>query len=158
MSYKQNTSFSTLQMATAPIYNKAVTCLCDNLAEYHCNTCGDTLCSKCKATHERSKATSHHSIVEYGERLRPEYISSTVSCPDHKGKECNFWCEKCSKAACMNCVTTTHQSHTFISLDAILKEKTTMLQGQLSNLESNEQKEWKALTTEAKADDSRLLG
>ena len=136
-------------MAAAPTYNKAVTCLCDNLAEYHCNTCGDVLCSKCKVIHLKSKATSHHSIVEYGERLRPEYLSS-VSCPDHEGKACNFWCEKCSNVACINCVTTTHQSHTFISLEAILKQKTTMLQRELANLESNELKEREDLTTEAK--------
>ena len=136
-------------MATAPTYNKPVTCLCDNLAEYHCNTCGDTLCSKCKATHQRSKATSHHSVVPYRERLRPEHLSS-FSCPDHKGKDCTFWCEECSKATCIDCVITTHQSHTFISLEAILKQKTTILRRELESLECNELKEWKALATEAK--------
>ena len=136
-------------MAAAPLYNKAVTCLCDNLAEYHCNTCGDVLCSKCKATHQRSKATSHHSVVPYGERLRLEHLSS-LSCPDHKGKDCNFWCEKCSKATCIFCVTTAHKGHIFITLEDILKEKTTMLQSELTCLECNELKEWETLMEEAK--------
>ena len=136
-------------MAAAPIYNKAVTCLCDNIAEYHCNTCGDTLCSKCKAIHQKSKATSHHSVVPYGEKLRPEHLYS-LSCLDHKGKECNFWCEKCSKATCIDCVTTSHQGHILIKLEAVLKEKTAKLQSELSNLESNELKDWEALMEEAK--------
>ena len=138
-----------LQMAAAPIYNKAITCLCDNPAEYHCNTCGDTLCSKCKAIHQKSKATSHHSIVLYGERLRPEHLSS-LSCPDHNGKECVHWCEKCGKAACMDCVTSTHYGHKMKKLEVILKEKTTMLQRELAGLENNKLKEWKDLAAEAK--------
>ena len=137
-------------MAAAPLYNKAVTCLCDNLAEYHCNTCGDTLCSKCKAIHQKSKGTGHHSIVPYGVRLRPEHLVSSLSCPDHKGKDCTFWCEKCSTAICMDCVTTTHQGHILITLEAILKEKTAMQQRELANLESNELKEWEVLMAEAK--------
>ena len=135
-------------MAAAPIYNKAVICLCDNPVEYHRITCGDTLCSKCKAIHQKSKATSHHSIVPYGERLSPEL--SSLSCQYHQCQECNFWCEKCSKAICIDCVTTTHQGHILIKLDAILKDKTTILQKELANLESNELKEWETLMAEAK--------
>ena len=136
-------------MATAPLYNKAVTCLCDNLAEYHCNTCSDTLCSKCKAIHQKSKATSHHSVVPYGERLRTEHQSS-LSCPDHKGTKCTHWCQKCEKPVCMDCVTSTHNGHMMMKLEVILKEKTTMLQSELVNLESNELKELEVLMAEAK--------
>ena len=143
-------------MAAAPLYNKPVTCLCDNPVEYHCNTCGDTLCSKCKAIHQKSKATSHHSIVPYGERLRPEHISS-MSCPDHKAKDCTFWCQKCGKAACTDCVTSTHSSHTMIKLEKILKEKTAVLQRELAYLESNEMKEWKDFAAEARQSTANYL-
>ena len=136
-------------MAAAPTYNKAITCLCDNPAEYHCNTCGDTLCSKCKAIHLKSKATSNHSVVPYGERLRPEHLSS-LSCPDHKGTECTHWCEKCCKAACMDCVTSTHYGHKMKKLEDILKEKTAMLQRELADLENNKLKEWKDLMEDVK--------
>ena len=132
-----------------PIYNKAVTCLCGNLATHHCNTCGDTLCSNCKITHQKSKATGHHSVVPYGERLRPDHVSS-LFCQDHKGTECTYWCEKCVKAACIDCVTSTHNGHRMIKLEAILKDKRTMLQRELANLESGVLKEWKGLLVDAK--------
>ena len=136
-------------MAAAPTYNKPVTCLCDNPAEYHCNTCGDTLCSNCKTIHEKSKGTHGHSVVPYGEKLRPEHLSS-LSCPDHKGKDCTFWCEKCGKATCMDCVTSTHSAHKMIKLETVLIEKTSMLQKELADLESNELRRWKDLEAEAK--------
>ena len=142
-------SYFVEQMATAPLYNKAVTCLCDNPAEYHCNTCGDILCSKCRVIHQKSRATCHHSVVPYAERLRPAHLSS-LSCPDHQGKQSTFWCKKCSKATCIDCVTTTHQGHILITLEAILKEKTALLQSELASLEDNDRKKWEALTTEAK--------
>ena len=136
-------------MAAAPLYNKPLTCLCDKPAEYHCNTCGDTLCSNCKVIHQKSKGTRDHSIVPYGEKLRPEHLSS-LSCPDHKGKDCTFWCEKCSKATCMDCVTSTHSAHKMIKLETVLKEKTAMLKKELANLESKKLKGWKDLSAEAK--------
>ena len=132
-----------------PIYNQAITCLCGNLATHHCNTCGDTLCTNCKITHQKSKATGHHSVVPYAERLGPDHVSS-LSCSDHKGIECTYWCEKCGKATCIDCVTSTHKGHSMIKLEAILKEKRTMLQKELANLESGILKEWKDLLVEAK--------
>ena len=146
-----------LQMAAAPLYNNPVTCLCDNPAEYHCNTCGNTLCTKCKASHQKSKHTGHHSVVPYGERLRPEHFSS-MSCPNHKGTKYTHWCQKCGKAACFDCITTTHNGHKMIKLETFIKEKTTLLQSDLANLESNELKQWEALMEEAKKTTANYIG
>ena len=132
-----------------PIYNQAITCLCGNLATHHCNTCGDTLCFNCKITHQKSKATGHHSVVPYAEKLGPEHVSSLL-CSEHNDKECLYWCEKCKRTACIECVTTIHQCHKLIKLEDMLKEKRTMLQKGLANLESGILKEWKDLLVEAK--------
>ena len=140
-----------------PAYNQAVTCLCGNSATHHCNTCGDTLCSNCKISHQKSKATSHHSVVPYGERVGPDHLSSLL-CSEHNDKECLYWCEKCKRPGCIECVTTIHQSHKLIKLEDMLKEKRTMLQKELANLESGILKEWERPTGRSKTSDSRLFG
>ena len=136
-------------MAAAPTFHMAITCLCDNKVEYYCNTCGDSLCSKCKAIHLKSKAASDHSVVPYGEKLRPDHVSA-LFCSEHPGKECKHWCEKCGIAACMDCVTSFHHGHEMMKLEVIIQEKTALLQKELANLESNVLKEWEDLKKEAK--------
>ena len=126
-----------------------VTCGCGNPTEYNCNTCGEKLCTKCKEAHLQNNDTKHHSIIEYGKKLMPGSLSSPP-CNDHNGKECVCWCQTCGKAACMDCVTKSHQDHRFTDLETVLQEKRTSLQKELNNLESNKLKEWQGLLMEAK--------
>ena len=137
--------------------NWLVTCRCENPVEYVCNTCGEKLCSNCKQTHLQNLATKHHSVVEYAKKLMPGSLSSPP-CHDHDGKECICWCQTCSKAACVDCVTSIHNGHKFAKLETVLQEKRTSLQKELENLESNVIKEWQDLMTEAGQFTSDFLG
>ena len=125
-------------------YNKAIMCLCHGPAEYHCNTCGDTLCANCKKTHLKSRATGHHSVVDYAAKVMPCNVPSPL-CSTHQETECTYWCEECGKAACFKCVTSTHQNHKLAELDFILKGKRDVVQKQLEILESKSLKEIDAL-------------
>ena len=133
----------------AATFSWTVKCLCDKPAEYHCNTCGDTLCAVCKAIHLKSKATGHHAVVPYTEKLVPEKNSYPL-CSTHKSQECTMWCAKCSKEACTQCATSTHQSHKFVELETILKEKKALMQNELQNLQSDDLKKWETQLFEAR--------
>ena len=137
-------------------YNMNVTCLCDNPVEFHCNTCGDALCSNCKKTHLKSKATGHHSVVPYTDRIMPMNISSLL-CATHAGKECTFWCSKCEHAVCTKCATSTHQGHALIEIETILKVKRSSIQQKLGNLESNVVKDWGKQPSRGSTGDSSVL-
>ena len=82
---------------------------------------------------------------------------TSPSCKEHNGKECVCWCQTCHEAACIDCVTKSHQDHRFTKLETVLKEKRTSLQQELNNLESNVLKEWQDLMKEAKKFTSEFL-
>ena len=141
------------QMAT---FNWIITCGCTNPTEYHCNTCGENLCSSCKQTHLQNYDTRHHSVVEYTKRLTPGSLSILL-CHEHNGKECVCWCQTCVKAACIGCVTKSHRGHEFAELETVLQQKRTSMQKELNNLESNVLNEWQNLMNEAKKVTSNFL-
>ena len=128
---------------TSPYY-VIVRCLCQNPAEYYCNTCGDSLCANCKPIHVGSKAIEHHSVVPYAERLIPSHVTF-LFCTEHTDNKCTLWCERCEDAACTKCVTTTHRSHEFTDIELIVKKKRGLIQQRLNHLESNNLKEWEDL-------------
>ena len=138
-------------------FNWIITCGCNNPTKYHCNTCGENLCSTCKQTHLQNTNTKHHSVVEYTKRLTPGSLSSLL-CHDHDGKECICWCQTCEKAACIDCVTKSHRGHQFTELETVLQERRVSLQEELKYLESNDLKEWRGLMIEARKATSDFLG
>ena len=75
---------------------------------------------------------------------------SNPLCLDHDSKECVCWCQTCSKAECLDCVTSSHIGHRFVKLETVLQEKRASLQKELESLESTDLKKWKHLTTEAR--------
>ena len=138
-------------------YNMLVTCACGSPTKFNCNTCGAKLCANCKQAHLENNYTRHHSITEYAKKLMPGSLSPPP-CDEHNGKECVCWCQTCSKAACMDCVTKSHHGHKFTELETVLQEKRATLQQELKNLESNKLKEWQDLMIEAKKMTSDFSG
>ena len=134
-----------------------VTCACGSPTEYTCNTCGAKLCVNCKQEHEQNNDTRHHSITEYAKKLMPGSLSPP-SCHEHNGKECVCWCQTCGKAACIDCVTTSHHDHRFTKLETVLQDKRTRLQKELENLESNILKGWQDLMEGSQNLTSDFLG
>ena len=130
-------------------YNMIITCRCGNPTEHYCNTCGENLCSNCKETHLQDDETRQHFIVEYTEKLMPGQASNRL-CPYHNGQVYTKWCKTCKKAACIDCITSSHIGHGLVKLETVLQEKRARLQKELENLESTDLNEWKNLTTEAR--------
>ena len=105
--------------------------ICESPVEFHCNTCGDRLCSKCKAIHLKSGASKHHSIVPYMEGLAPSK-QMKITCSQHKGNQSEFWCKTCDKAICSTCVmSSAHVGHTFGSIADKVQEKKTLMTKEL---------------------------
>ena len=135
-------------------YNWLVRCGCGSPTEYSCSTCGEKLCKHCKDKH--LKINRYHSITEYAKKLMPGIVSSPP-CHDHDDKECIYWCQPCSKAACIDCVTTLHRGHEFIKLETVLQKKRESMQNELENLESGDLKDWQDLMIEARTITSDFL-
>ena len=145
-------------MAAGPTYNWIIRCRCDNPSDslYHCNTCGEKLCSNCKEAHIESNDRRNHSVVEYVNKLSPDHVGSLL-CHDHKDKDCIYWCQTCAKAACIDCVTSLHLGHMFAKLETIIQEKRNGLQDRLHKLESTSRREWEGLMEEAKQATAEFL-
>ena len=133
------------QMAT---FNMIITCRCGNPTEHYCNTCGENLCSNCKETHLQDVNTRQHSVVKYTKKLMPGQASNPL-CPYHNGQVYTKWCKTCKKAACIDCLISSHIGHSIFKLETILHDKRASLQKELENLESTDLKEWKTVTTDA---------
>ena len=113
---------------------KVVCTICESTVEFYCNTCGDNLCSKCKANHLKSQASKHHSIVpcmEGVEHRKQPY----VVCAIHGEQKCEFWCQTCDKAICSTCITSSkHVGHTFGNLGDKIQEKKALMARQIKTL------------------------
>ena len=97
--------------------------ICDTAAaKYHCNTCGDALCSTCKQYHLKSKGTRHHDIVEYAQKLNQSHLAGLV-CHTHNTDAPEYWCDTCSAPICGPCITKEHKGHDISQITAILSEK-----------------------------------
>ena len=130
-------------------FNWIIMCSCGQPVEHNCNTCGEKLCTNCKVTHLQNRASKHHSVVAYDEKLTPGQVAS-LHCSEHGDRECTYWCEKCVQPSCSDCVTSTHKGHDLTKLGNILKDKQKMIQEELSSLESGDLKEWECAMSEAR--------
>ena len=137
-------------------YNWIITCDCCNPAEHYCNTCRENLCSNCKKLHLENKNTKQHAVVLYLNKSLPGK-APVPHCHDHAGKDYIYWCKTCNTAACMDCVTSSHDGHRFTKLEDNLQDRRAILQEQLKNLESNSLRAWQDLLVHAKGITSEYM-
>ncbi|KAK3083472.1 hypothetical protein FSP39_023517 [Pinctada imbricata] len=118
----------------AALYQWQLPCLiCGDAVEFHCNTCGDILCAKCRNNHLKSGASKNHKVVPYADRVEPRASSD---CSAHPGNQYHAWCQRCLKEVCNECIfSVEHRGHTFQKLGEIVGERRKELQGELSKNE-----------------------
>ena len=122
----------------------------ENPAEYICKTCPGNLCENCKTEHENRKITKDHEVTDL--KTGSRYFDFHISCPDHKSKKLECFCDSCKTPICTECIVLFHNGHAVQSLSAAYKEikdeqiqKITKIEEDLQSyiyvLESEEQKE-----------------
>ncbi|XP_062612224.1 E3 ubiquitin-protein ligase TRIM45-like [Saccostrea cucullata] len=93
--------------------------LCSNPVEHHCNLCLVDLFS-CIPKHMADKSRKHE-VVEYTSKGEHTFILAT--CPTHKKKRCETYCQDYKIPVCVQCVITSHKKHEFTNINDILQEK-----------------------------------
>lgn len=88
--------------------------LCDGIAEYHCDTCGDDLCQVCRKGHLRSNASKLHQVVSYSDKYTDKALpEKTLPHP----RILNTPPEIAASARNAECITEEHELCREISLD-----------------------------------------
>ena len=123
---------------------------CDNLAaKFHCDTCGKALCAQCKENHLKDKATRHHAIVEYANKLNPKYLSGLI-CHTHNTANPEFWCDTCGVPICISCITEKHKGHTVSKITAVLSQQRDAMREEMKALRDNTVGRWEEVLNQAK--------
>ena len=137
-------------MASALVLMSTVPCAeCDNpAAKFHCDTCGKALCAQCKESHMRSKGTRHHVIVEYAEKLNPNYLAS-ILCHTHNTPDPELWCDTCNVPICMTCITEKHKGHEFSKLTAVLSQQRDAMREEMKELRDETVGRWEKVLNQA---------
>ena len=138
-------------MASALDLMTTVPCAeCDNLAaKFHCDSCGKALCAPCKENHLKEKATRHHAIVEYANKLNPKYLSGLL-CNTHNTTNPEFWCDTCGAPICTTCITETHKGHTVSKITAFLSQQRDTMREEMKALRDNTVGSWEEVLNQAK--------
>ena len=109
---------------------------CVNPVEYHCNTCGDLLCTDCKTKHLARRKNKDHNVVPYSEKLALA-SKSTVCCKKHADKSYELFCKVCGVLVCTSCVTGDHQGHAFTQISEVYADVKTRLTSELDDMEKS---------------------
>ena len=131
---------------------KPVPCeICENSpAKFNCNTCGDALCTTCKAHHLKSKGTRDHTIVPYAEKLNPKYFAQ-LFCSTHHNHSPKFWCDTCGMPICDVCITKEHRGHHCNNISEILTDKRDAMLGEMKAIRDKTMVEWEGVLDQAKS-------
>ena len=87
---------------------------------HYCNTCAEYLCTGCKDSHGRFKATRNHKIVSGKDAGRDEHKASQfrVFCACDQTLEVSVYCETHNEAVCNTCKSTKHRKCNINTLQA----------------------------------------
>ena len=82
-----------------------------------CVDCDEFLCRSCDDHHKKWRKTVEHTRVSAGERVKASEDNTLsrfyqqLRCPTHKKYELEFYCKKCEKLICRNCMDFEHNNH-----------------------------------------------
>ena len=106
-------------------------------ATARCSDCDVYVCDRCTSKHEEQSA---HTIVrltdvsmsdaslEDGEQIGSTSMMTLV-CPNHDGKELDYYCSTCETAVCQACTTREHGSHPTVPAQEAIQEHKSLLNG-----------------------------
>ncbi|XP_069102082.1 tripartite motif-containing protein 2-like [Argopecten irradians] len=61
-----------------------------------------------------------------------------TTCLQHKGRQLEFYCEKCQELACSKCVSTTHKGHLLCDISEIADQRTGDIRNFIDRIDQNE--------------------
>ncbi|XP_069102274.1 E3 ubiquitin-protein ligase TRIM71-like [Argopecten irradians] len=67
----------------------------------------------------------------------PVRVKGHTTCGHHKGKQLDFYCEKCKEPVCPKCVTSLHKGHLFCDLGEITPQKKKKIRNLIDETEQN---------------------
>ena len=112
--FLQMKELSSVESKTSP----CETCSGDEVSEkkaatVYCVECQQKLCQTCEQYHKKFKGTSHHSIVNIGDKFEKEtfFEALPANCDKHTGDPLRIYCLECELAICMMCYIKAHNSH-----------------------------------------------
>ena len=143
----------------AAALNNPVPCnICENqVAKFHCNTCGDALCPTCKTHHLKSRGTRDHDIVPYAQKLNPKFLIGLL-CHTHKTDGPEYWCDTCSVPICGPCIIKEHKGHQFSSITAVLSQKRDTMLEEMKDLRDSTVGKWEEVLEQAKTITADFIG
>lgn len=100
-----------------------------------CLDCGDLLCTSCCEKHTYSRQTAKHTIVSLDEQPAILKRSHTTLCPTHTVEIASFYCPKCQKLACRDCILIEHASHRVTSADEMNKKLRSQIYASIGSLD-----------------------
>ncbi|XP_062587139.1 uncharacterized protein LOC134248760 [Saccostrea cucullata] len=106
-------------MATAQGQDIICCQFCPNPVEHHCNLCRVDLCLSCIPKHMADKSREHE-IVGFTSRKENTVVLST--CPKHKKKQCETYCQDCKVEICIQCLMGFHKKHEFTDITDVIEE------------------------------------
>lgn len=65
----------------------------------------------------------------------PVHVKGQTTCAHHKVIELNIYCKQCKDLACIECLSSVHESHTVCGLDAIIPDKKQDIQNFIDKIE-----------------------
>ena len=78
-----------------------------------CVNCCEFLCSSCEAHHHFARKTKEHEVVQVDKLKKEEksIFASPQLCTIHSDKVLGFYCERCDKLICHDCIELSHSKH-----------------------------------------------
>ncbi|KAL3854791.1 hypothetical protein ACJMK2_014040, partial [Sinanodonta woodiana] len=108
----------------------------DKSSTCYCTVCKEVLCPTCENVHKKNIATRNHTFVQIQDLFaNPEIavnLSVSVTCPEHVGKEFEFYCKLHSSMCCSECFYKSHRACRESHLDKFKNEN----QGSFEKIES----------------------
>ena len=106
-----------------------------------CVDCDEFLCKSCDDHHKKWRKTVEHTRVSAGERVKASEDNTLsrfyqqVRCPTHKKYELEFFCKKCEKLICRNCMDFEHNNHreNCNLMETFAQQEIAGLQGRVEN-------------------------
>ena len=80
-------------------------------AEAYCENCNLNVCSTCIGIHKVLKAMKSHKVTPFHSVQLESIPVPSVSCPVHSDQTLKYYCTKCSRLVCGECLLHAHKKH-----------------------------------------------